>query len=130
MWLYQGEQFTSDQIGNHLGFVYQITNLQTNKKYIGKKGFWLKKKIKRKKILVESDWKIYYGSNKILQAEATQLGSEFFRREMLRLCNSKGEMNYIELKEQILRDVLLKPQEYYNEFIGGKIHRKHLSSLI
>jgi hypothetical protein len=34
------------------------------------------------------------------------------------------------MKEQITRDVLLKPEEYYNSFVGGKIHRNHLNRLI
>ena len=39
-------------------------------------------------------------------------------------------MSYYEMKYQIDNDVLLKPNEYYNAFVGGKIHRKHLSHLI
>jgi hypothetical protein len=35
-------------------------------------------------------------------------------------------MTYYEMKEQFDREVLLKPDEYYNAFIGGKIHRKHI----
>jgi hypothetical protein len=35
-------------------------------------------------------------------------------------------MTYFEMKEQIDREVLFKPEEYYNAFIGGKIHRKHV----
>jgi hypothetical protein len=30
------------------------------------------------------------------------------------------------MKYQLERDVLLKPDEYYNAFVGGKIHRKHV----
>ena len=26
----------------------------------------------------------------------------------------------------MINDVLLKPDEYYNAFVGGKIHRKHV----
>jgi len=32
------------------------------------------------------------------------------------------------LKEQIDREVLFK-DEYYNEFVGAKIHSKHVASL-
>jgi hypothetical protein len=35
----------------------------------------------------------------------------------------------MEMKEQILRDVLLKPDEYHNAFVGGKIHRNHVKNL-
>jgi hypothetical protein len=38
-------------------------------------------------------------------------------------------MSYIEMREQITRDVLLKPDEYLNGFVGGKIHRNHLKNL-
>ena len=44
-WTYQGQPFTSDMIGDYVGFVYQITNLQNDKKYIGKKWFWSTKKL-------------------------------------------------------------------------------------
>jgi hypothetical protein len=30
------------------------------------------------------------------------------------------------MKYQLEDDVLLKPDEYYNAFIGGKIHRRHI----
>ena len=39
-WLYEGEPFTTDDIGEFFGFVYRITNLQSGKKYIGRKYFW------------------------------------------------------------------------------------------
>ena len=56
-------------------------------------------------------------------------GAERFTREVLRLCKSKGELSYYEMKEQIERDVLLRPDEYYNKFVGGKIHGSHLKHL-
>jgi hypothetical protein len=34
-------------------------------------------------------------------------------------------MSYYELKEQVDREVLFS-DEYYNEFIGCKIHARHL----
>ena len=42
----------------------------------------------------------------------------------------KGEMTYLEAKEQFARDVLLKPDEYYNKFIGCKLHAKHVAILM
>ena len=33
-WLFEGHPFTSDMIGEYIGFVYQITNLDNGKKYI------------------------------------------------------------------------------------------------
>ena len=43
-----------------------------------------------------------------------------------RLGKRKAEMIYYESKLQFDTDCILKPDEYYNEFIGCKINRKHL----
>jgi len=37
MWLYQEREFTESDIGTATGFVYQITNLESGRIYIGKK---------------------------------------------------------------------------------------------
>ena len=66
-WKYKDIDFTEDMIGDSYGFVYLITNLENNRKYIGKKLFWFSKtkqiKGKKKKYKVLSDWQTYYGSN-------------------------------------------------------------------
>ena len=131
-WLYQGQPFDSDMIGDYVGFVYLITNLDNDKKYIGKKWFWSTKKLpplkgkKRKRTVVkESDWKQYYGSSEEVKLLLEQLGKDNFKREILRLCKTKGECTYYEAKLQFDFDVLLR-DDYYNEFIGCKIHSKHL----
>ena len=51
-----------------------------------------------------------------------------FKREILHLCKSKSEMSYLELKEQMDREVLLN-DEYYNGIIQVKIHRAHVKTL-
>jgi len=131
-WLFEGQPFTSDKIGEYIGFVYQITNLDNGKKYIGKKWFWSTKKLpplkgkKRKRTVVkESDWQDYYGSSEEVKLLVEQQGSNSFRRDILKLCNTKGECTYYEAKFQFDFDVLLR-DDYYNEFIGCKIHSKHL----
>lgn len=131
-WLYEGQPFDSDMIGDYVGFVYLITNLDNDKKYIGKKWFWSTKKLpplkgkKRKRTVVkESDWKQYYGSSEEVKLLLEQHGKDNFKREILRLCKTKGECTYYEAKLQFDFDVLLR-DDYYNEFIGCKIHSKHL----
>jgi hypothetical protein len=128
-WLYNGQIVDSELLDEFLGFVYIITNLTNNKKYIGKKLLKRTKtrqvKGKKKRSLVESDWKTYYGSNKTLQENVESLGIHNFKREILRLCKGKGECNYYEAKEQFGVDIL-NNQEYYNDWIQCKIHRKHL----
>lgn len=130
MWTYQGREVTEDEIESHTGFVYLITNLTNNKKYVGKKLFKSTRtktiKGKRKKVKSDSDWRDYYGSNAILKEDVKQLGAENFKREILKLCKSKGTANYYEMKYQIQFEVLERPDEYYNEWIIVKVHRSHI----
>ena len=130
MWLYNNVEFTD--VGEYVGFVYLITNLTNDRKYIGKKNFYFSKtrtvKGKRKRTKVESDWKDYYGSNKELQKDVETLGREFFKREILKLCKSKGEFGYYEAKYQFENNVL-ESEEYYNTWIMCRVHKKHLTFL-
>tara|TARA_B100001113_G_C20694380_1_gene442221 strand:+ start:9 stop:410 length:402 start_codon:yes stop_codon:yes gene_type:complete len=131
MWFYNDKEFdlTPEQ---YQGFVYMITELDTGKKYIGKKFFWKPKTLpktksrkRRIKTRTESDWKDYYGSNKLVQQLVENKGKDKYRREILKLCKTKGECSYYEAKYQFKYDVLLS-DEYYNELISCKIHSKHL----
>lgn len=133
-WTYNQQPFDPDEsfLKDYQGFVYQITELDTGKKYIGKKFFWKPKTLpitktrkRRVKTKVQSDWKTYYGSSKELQLLVEDNGGDNYKREILRLCHTKGECSYYEAKYQFEYDVLLS-DEYYNEFIGCKIHSKHL----
>jgi hypothetical protein len=121
-----------------VGFVYLITNLTNNRKYIGKKlakfsrtatktvtlknGSKKKKKIRSK---IDSDWKEYYGSSNELNKDIEQLGKEKFTREILFLCNSKAECSYVEAREQFMRGVL-ETDDYYNNNIMCRIHGSHI----
>jgi hypothetical protein len=130
-WTIAGKDYngiTSDVVS----FVYQITCLDTGKKYIGKKGFYSTKtkvvKGKRKKTVVESDWRNYYGSNDTLKKDIGNIGSLRFKREILRLCRTKGEASYYEAKYQFDSDALLR-DDYYNEWLMLRVHKKHLKFL-
>lgn len=132
MWIYDGKEF-DETPEEYQGFVYEITELDTGMKYIGKKFFWKPKKLpvtktRRRAVRTrsESDWRKYYGSSTEVKMLVEEKGSANFKRKILRLCKTKGECSYYEMKYQFERDVLLKPDEYYNAFIGGKIHRKHI----
>jgi hypothetical protein len=131
MWLYDNIIF--EQIPeNIVGFVYCITNLTNNRKYIGKKNFYFSRtktvKGKKKRTKVESDWRDYYGSNKELIADVALYGKENFKREILMLCKSKGEFAYYEAKMQFDNKVL-ETEEYYNSWIMVRVHKKHLTFL-
>jgi hypothetical protein len=137
MWYYNDKEFnpSEDELRDWQGFVYIITDLTNNKKYVGKKGFWSKKtlpplkgKTRKRRSIVESDWQKYYGSSDLVKQLLAENGEQGFRREILYLCKSKGEMSYLEAKEQFDRSVLLD-DTYYNGIINCRIHRSHVQRL-
>lgn len=135
MWFYNGEVFTSEMIGEYVGFVYLITDKSNNKKYVGKKLLTSKRKLPplkgktRNRIVVkETDWQKYYGSSEEVKLMVEEKGIDNFHREILYLCMTKGQLGYLEAKYQFEHDVLLR-DDYYNGIIQAKIHRNHVRSL-
>lgn len=132
MWLYDEGPVDESALEEYVGFVYVITNLEDQRRYIGKKllKFKRSKKVKgrKKKFLIDSDWKDYWGSNKSLQEDVRELGEERFERRILRFCKSRGEMNYYEAKYQFENDVL-ESDAWYNEWIMVKVHRSHIKKV-
>ena len=88
-----------------------------------------KKRKRRKRLKVESDWRSYWGSNKHLIADIEEHGTGEFTREILHLCKTKGDCAYMEAREQFARDVLLT-EEYYNGIIACKIGGQTVKNLI
>ena len=141
MWTYQNEEIT-ELPEDCVGFVYVITNLTNNRKYIGKKlakfskttyktvklknGTKKKKRIRSK---INSDWQEYYGSSVELTADIAKLGIDKFTREILYYCKSKSECTYIEARTQFERKVL-ESDEYYNGQISCRIHQSHIKGKI
>lgn len=122
-WTYRDSIFTHAP-EDFLGFVYLITDPK-GRKYVGQKKFWFGKSKKTRK---ESDWKTYFGSSRELKEEVSRGNPENFRREILYLCQNKAEMNFLELKEQMDREVLFS-DDYYNGFIGSRISARGLSRI-
>jgi hypothetical protein len=136
-WLYQSQPVETLP-EDCTGFVYIITNLTNQRKYIGKKlakfsktkyqtvklknGTKKKKRIRSK---IDSDWQTYYGSSPELLQDVNELGIENFTREILYYCKSKAECSYIEAREQFTRRVL-ESQDYYNGIINCRIHGSHI----
>jgi len=109
------------------GFVYEITNTHNGKKYIGKKLTKfkvtkkpLKGKKNKRRSTKESDWRTYWGSSPHLQEDVEKIGPDNFTREILYYCTSRGELSYLEAKEQFDREVL-KTDEYYNGIINVRV---------
>ena len=117
-WKYNGRfweppsEFSSDV---YYGFVYLITNRATNKKYVGKKFFWFKKTLpitktrkRRKKLLVESDWKDYYGSNKHLKSDVESQKSTILK---------KGKKNNSDMKKKADGKVDAAADKFIKDFL-------------
>ena len=125
-WTYQ-DKIVEEISEEYIGFVYLITNLTNGKKYIGKKLAKfkvtkkpLKGKKNKRRSTKESDWRTYWGSSDHLNADVEQLGPENFTREILYYCTSRGELSYLEAKEQFDREVL-KTDDYYNGIINVRV---------
>lgn len=133
MWLYNDNPIDEETLNEYVAFVYIIINLTNGKRYIGKKLLKSKRTKmvngKKKKLIVDSDWKKYWGSNKILQQDVKDLGENKFKREILRFCKSKGEANYYEAKYQFDHSVLLS-DGYYNDWIIVKVARSHVKKCL
>ena len=140
-WLYNNQQVETLP-EDCVGFVYMITNVTNERKYIGKKlakfskttqktvklknGTKKKKKIRTK---VESDWQDSYGSSPELIKDVESIGKDNFKREILYYCKSKSECSYIEAREQFSRRVL-ESKDYYNGHIQVRVHGSHIINKI
>jgi hypothetical protein len=128
-WKYNNEDFI-DTPKDMEGFVYLITNLISNKKYIGKKHFWTRQKDRKtgRRKTKESSWRTYYGSSDELINDVNELGRDNFLREILYICPHKKSMSYYETYEQFKRNVLLS-DNYYNTNIEGKFFTSEKESI-
>ena len=124
-WSFNGKAFTSKDINNFVGFVYVILSQITGRFYIGRKYFFSlrRKKGEARRRKKESNWKDYYGSNEVLLQEISEHGKENYQRIILSLHTTKGDVNYEEVKQQFLCNVL-ENDKYYNDNINGKWYRK------
>ena len=136
-WLFESQEIT--QLPQDCaGFVYVITNKLSGRQYIGKKLAKFRKttyrmvklknrKKKRKKIRgeIDSDWQTYWGSSPELLEDIQRFGQENFTREILYYCRSRAECSYVEAREQFARRVL-ESDDYYNGHIQVRVHGSHI----
>lgn len=136
-WYFQ-DKLVTELPEDCVGFVYIIVNIISGRKYIGKKLAMFSKikykivklkngKKKRKKIKskIDSDWKEYFGSSNELTEDIKNLGKQNFKREILYYCKSKAECSYIEAKLQFEHKVL-ESNNYYNSQIRVRVHGSHI----
>ena len=134
-WTYNGKTFESEDINEYYGFIYRITNTVNGYDYVGRKYFKtikkrppLKGKKNKRRETVETDWKEYWGSSPRLQADIDLLGKDKFTREIIHLCESRGETNYLEAYYQFKEDVLLR-ENNYNGIIQIRLGKNSVKDL-
>ena len=105
------------------GFVYLITNTQTEKAYVGCKQYYIGKTKKKMK------WETYTGSSKYLNADIEKDGKEKFKFEVIAEYKNKRSLRYYEAYYQMKWDVLTATMKdsddpaFYNSYVGGKFYR-------
>jgi len=120
---------------NCVGFIYKITNIKTGKFYIGRKSLYsnTKKRLTKaekalqtgpgrkptsKRVIAESNWINYWGSNKTILQEIKESGTDYFRKEIIKFCFSTKELTYWEMHFQCINEVLLTDKSYNTNILG------------
>jgi hypothetical protein len=134
MWYYKGQEVKdrTDLPEQAIGFVYKIYNRKEDKYYIGKKILLNKrtkpplKGYKRKRVTyVESNWKVYLGSN----VESKKWNIEDCYREIVYICLNRTMMTYYEVKLQFQENVL-ESDKFLNDNILGKFFKEKIKKYI
>jgi len=136
-WIYNGKQFQDEDIpSGAVGFVYLIEAIIDGKAvaYIGKKNFQalVKKKLSKKRLpadkrkkayehVAKTAYNNYYSSNEVLK-KAQKEGVKM-KRTMLKICYSKTELTYQEVKHQFKYEVL-EHDMYLNGNILGSFYKQ------
>lgn len=138
-WLFNGKVFCQDGIPHGaIGFVYQMSAIINGKSvsYIGKKNFYAStktklskkamptdKRLKKYKRVTKSAYQNYYSSNDVLK-QAHKDGV-VIKRDILKICYSKNELTYQEVKHQFLLGVL-ESDLYLNGNILGRFYKNKI----
>ena len=148
-WRYKDKLITeiSDMPEGTYGFIYKVTHLPTQKKYIGKKVLFFERNVKlgkketealreerkaagiggrvpaKKKVVKESDWKTYYGSQTEIKALVKESNPADWTREILDFVPTKKLLTYYEIKH-IFKNDALEDQDFLNDNILGKFYQK------
>ena len=151
-WVYQERVITSikDMPQGTYGFVYEVWYKPTDIKYIGKKVLYFERNKKlgkkalellkeerikqglrgrvplKQKVITESDWKDYYGSQKeIIALSKADNAGENWEKRILEFVPNKKLLTYYETKHLFKNDVLENQySSHINDNILGKFFRK------
>jgi len=121
----------SERPADAFGFIYYIENLQTGRRYIGRKQLVSVSRktipgLKRRKITrTESDWRSYKSSCRELLDDIEYYGLESFTFVIYKWCIGPGDLTYSEVQEQWQCEVLSRDETddgervWYNGNIGA-----------
>ena len=151
-WTYQGRVITSikDMPEGTYGFIYEVIYKPTDVRYIGKKVLYfernkrlgkkaleaLKEERKAKgiggrtplkqKVITESDWRDYFGSQKEIVALAKKdKTQDNWEKRILEYVPNKKLLTYYETKHLFINNVLEDDySSHINDNILGKFYRK------
>ena len=151
-WVYQGRVITSikDMPEGTYGFIYEVIYKPTDIRYIGKKVLYFernkklgKKALKllqeerakqglrgrtpsKQKVVTESDWKSYFGSQKeIVSLSKQDISSKNWEKRILQFVPTKKLLTYFETKYLFEKGILEnKYGAHINDNILGKFFRK------
>ena len=150
MWLYKNEVIGSirEMPKDTYGFIYQVTHLPSDRKYIGKKVLYFERNVRlgkkelqalkeerkakgiggrtplKKKVIKESDWKTYYGSQTEIKDLVKNGKESDFEREILKFVDNKKHLTYFECKYLFIYEVLENNKEFINDNILAKFYSR------
>jgi hypothetical protein len=144
MWKYKDKVISdiSEVPEGAFGFVYEVSHLPSNKRYVGRKQLISvttkalgkkelaeltdKRASKKKKVQKESDWKTYYGSHSTIKELIKEGKQEEFERTIIEFAFSPKHLTYLETKYLFSLGVLENGDVYFNDNILGKFFRKDI----
>lgn len=101
-----------------MGFVYEIVDVTSNRRYIGKKQYWTPRRIKGCKSAKnvsdkrspkfktgcwkQTDWRTYKGSSPTLRQWRKEHKNHEYTYTILKQCYSKSELAYAEVETLVL----------------------------
>ena len=138
-WIFNGKVFCQDGIPHGaIGFIYQMSAIIDGKvvSYIGKKNFYASvktklskkamptdKRLKTYKRVTKTSYQNYYSSNDVLKK--AHKDGVVIKRDILKICYSKNELTYQEVKHQFLLGVL-ESDLYLNGNILGRFYKNKI----
>lgn len=129
-WTYNNKEIKSiaDCEPNALGFIYEITNITKNKKYLGRKT--IRKPnytsgVNKGKPKGFYTFTSYCGSSKSLLEDIKN--GDKYKKEIIRWCFTKAELTYYESQAIYCSDSLIR-EDFYNFWCKSTVYSKHLNA--